>query len=83
MTVIPPGADMRWDYRRPAVEQIYKAVFKMLMNRVQTGSDRTRISVCQSNERRYSQLNPADVATGAYRQYLQGPLRFDPAFHAA
>ncbi len=43
MTVIPPGADMRWDYRRPAVEQIYKAVFKMLMNRVETSSDRTRI----------------------------------------
>jgi len=33
MTVIPPGTDQRWDYRRPAVEQIYQAVFRMLMNR--------------------------------------------------
>jgi glutathione synthase/RimK-type ligase-like ATP-grasp enzyme len=38
MTVIPPDADKRWDYRRPAVEQIYKAVWEMLMNRVQAVS---------------------------------------------
>ncbi|MGA7290167.1 MAG: pyridoxal-dependent decarboxylase [Terriglobales bacterium] len=33
MTVIPPDADKRWDYRRPAVEQIYRAALKMLMER--------------------------------------------------
>jgi len=39
MTVLPPAADPRWDYRRPAVEQIYKAVWKMLMSRAQPFSD--------------------------------------------
>jgi hypothetical protein len=34
MTVIPPDADKRWDYRRAAVEQIYRAVWEMLMKRV-------------------------------------------------
>jgi len=38
MAVIPPDADKRWDYRRPAVEQIYKAVWEMLMKRVQAVS---------------------------------------------
>ena len=33
MTVLPPGADTRWDYRRPAVEKIYQAVWKMLIRR--------------------------------------------------
>jgi glutathione synthase/RimK-type ligase-like ATP-grasp enzyme len=33
MTVIPPDSDKRWDYRRPAVELIYKAVWAMLMKR--------------------------------------------------
>jgi tetratricopeptide (TPR) repeat protein len=33
MTVLPPGADTQWDYRRPAVEKIYKAVWAMLINR--------------------------------------------------
>jgi hypothetical protein len=33
MMVIPPDADERWDYRRPAVEQIYRASLKMLMER--------------------------------------------------
>jgi hypothetical protein len=33
MVVVPPGADKRWDYRRPAVEQIWRAVWKMLMDR--------------------------------------------------
>ncbi|MGO9649211.1 MAG: pyridoxal-dependent decarboxylase [Terriglobales bacterium] len=40
MTVLPPGVDERWDYRRLAVEQIYKAVWKMLMNRAQPVSNR-------------------------------------------
>ncbi len=34
MVVVAPGADQRWDYRRPAVEQIWKAVWEMLMDRV-------------------------------------------------
>jgi hypothetical protein len=38
MTVIPPDADKRWDYRRRAVEQIYKAVWEMLMKRVKAVS---------------------------------------------
>jgi hypothetical protein len=33
MTVVPPGADARWDYRRPAVERICAAVHRMLMRR--------------------------------------------------
>jgi len=34
MVVVAPGTDQRWDYRRPAVEQIWKAVWEMLMDRV-------------------------------------------------
>jgi aromatic-L-amino-acid decarboxylase len=33
MAVIPPAAEKQWDYRRPAVERIYNAVLKMLMDR--------------------------------------------------
>jgi len=39
MTVLPPAPDKRWDYRRAAVERIYKAVWKMLMNRAQITSN--------------------------------------------
>jgi aromatic-L-amino-acid/L-tryptophan decarboxylase len=35
MAVVVPGKDERWDYRRSATEQIYIAVWKMLMNRAQ------------------------------------------------
>jgi aromatic-L-amino-acid decarboxylase len=35
MAVVVPGKDKHWDYRRPATEQIYIAVWKMLMNRAQ------------------------------------------------
>ena len=35
MVVIPPDADSRWDYRRPAVELVRSAVSKMLMDRAQ------------------------------------------------
>jgi aromatic-L-amino-acid decarboxylase len=35
MAVVVPGKDECWDYRRPATEQIYIAVWKMLMNRAQ------------------------------------------------
>ena len=33
MAVIVPNKDKRWDYRRPATEKIYTAVWKMLINR--------------------------------------------------
>jgi aromatic-L-amino-acid/L-tryptophan decarboxylase len=33
MAVIVPDKDQRWDYRRPATERIYTAVWKMLMSR--------------------------------------------------
>jgi hypothetical protein len=33
MVVVPPDADKRWEYRRPAVERISRAVGKMLMER--------------------------------------------------
>jgi tetratricopeptide (TPR) repeat protein len=36
MAVIPPDADSRWDYRRPAVELVRSAVSKMLMERAMT-----------------------------------------------
>jgi hypothetical protein len=35
MVIPPPDADQRWDYRRPAVERISKAVEKMLMDRAE------------------------------------------------
>jgi Flp pilus assembly protein TadD len=34
MAVVTPNADKRWDYRRPAVERIWRAVGTMLMDRV-------------------------------------------------
>jgi hypothetical protein len=37
MAVIVPDKDHRWDYRRPATERIYTAVWKMLINRAKTG----------------------------------------------
>ncbi len=33
MAIFPPGEDARWDYRRPAVERVLRAVRKMLMGR--------------------------------------------------
>jgi aromatic-L-amino-acid/L-tryptophan decarboxylase len=33
MAVIVPDKDQRWDYRRAAIEKIYAAVWKMLINR--------------------------------------------------
>jgi tetratricopeptide (TPR) repeat protein/glutathione synthase/RimK-type ligase-like ATP-grasp enzyme len=33
MAVLPPDADAHWDYRRPAVERILKAIRKMLVDR--------------------------------------------------
>ena len=40
MVVARPGADECWDYRRPAVERICKAVLKMLIDRANTPSHR-------------------------------------------
>ncbi len=34
MAVLPPGEDARWDYRRPAVEAVLRAIRKMLVDRV-------------------------------------------------
>jgi hypothetical protein len=36
MAVLPPGEDARWDYRRPAVERILKAIRKMLVDRAKS-----------------------------------------------
>jgi hypothetical protein len=37
MAVPIPDKEAKWDYRRPAVETIYKAVWTMLRNRVLSG----------------------------------------------
>jgi hypothetical protein len=34
MAVFAPEEDARWDYRRPAVENILRAIRKMLVDRV-------------------------------------------------
>jgi glutamate/tyrosine decarboxylase-like PLP-dependent enzyme len=36
MAVLPPGEDARWDYRRPAVERILRAIRKMLVDRAKS-----------------------------------------------
>jgi glutathione synthase/RimK-type ligase-like ATP-grasp enzyme len=33
MAVVSPDADPRWDYRRPAIAEIWRAVEKMLVDR--------------------------------------------------
>jgi glutamate/tyrosine decarboxylase-like PLP-dependent enzyme len=38
MAVVTPNADKRWDYRRPAVERIWRAVGTMLMDKIRLGS---------------------------------------------
>jgi aromatic-L-amino-acid decarboxylase len=38
MAVVAPNADKRWDYRRPAVERIWRAVGTMLMDKVKMSS---------------------------------------------
>jgi hypothetical protein len=42
MAVIPPDEDQRWNYRRPAVEQINRAALKMLLARAKAGSPEKR-----------------------------------------
>jgi TPR repeat/Tetratricopeptide repeat len=45
MTVVPPGRDPRWDYRRTAVQRVEDAVRKMLVDKaglVKTGPARTQ-----------------------------------------
>ena len=42
MVILPPGADARWDYRRPAVENVCRAVHRMIAgkaNRKTIGSE--------------------------------------------
>jgi glutathione synthase/RimK-type ligase-like ATP-grasp enzyme len=36
MAILPPGRERQWDYRRPAVEKVCGAVWKMLMDKVKT-----------------------------------------------
>jgi hypothetical protein len=43
MVILPPGADARWDYRRPAVERACRAVHAMLVARAgRDGRDKLR-----------------------------------------
>ena len=37
MAIFPPGEDPRWDYRRPAVERVLRAVRNMLIDRAALG----------------------------------------------
>jgi glutathione synthase/RimK-type ligase-like ATP-grasp enzyme len=37
MVILPPGAEAKWDYRRPAVERVCRAVHAMLMERAGCG----------------------------------------------
>ena len=37
MVILPPGAEAKWDYRRPAVERVCRAVHAMLMDRAAPG----------------------------------------------
>jgi tetratricopeptide (TPR) repeat protein len=37
MVILPPGAEAKWDYRRPAVERVCRAVHAMLMDRAGCG----------------------------------------------
>jgi len=37
MAILPPGAEAKWDYRRPAVERVCRAVHAMLMGRAGCG----------------------------------------------
>jgi hypothetical protein len=38
MAILPPGREQQWDYRRPAVEKVCGAVWKMLMDKVKTNA---------------------------------------------
>jgi glutathione synthase/RimK-type ligase-like ATP-grasp enzyme len=38
MVILPPGADAKWDYRRPAVELICRAVHAMLISKANQGA---------------------------------------------
>jgi len=44
MAVVIPEKDAKWNYRRPAVEQIYKAVWTMLADRA-----RSKTALCNSD----------------------------------
>lgn len=37
MVILPPGAEAKWDYRRPAVERVCRAVHAMLIDRAGCG----------------------------------------------
>ena len=38
MVILPPGADAKWDYRRPAVDLICRAVHAMLISKANQGA---------------------------------------------
>jgi hypothetical protein len=47
MAILPPGEDRRWDYRRPAVERVLRAVRRMLVERaLSEGNDSRREFIC-------------------------------------
>jgi hypothetical protein len=39
MVILPPAADAMWDYRRPTVEQVCRAVHAMLIDRARSGAN--------------------------------------------
>jgi glutathione synthase/RimK-type ligase-like ATP-grasp enzyme len=45
MVILPPGAEAKWDYRRPAVERVCRAVHAMLMDRAAPGEAVSAASV--------------------------------------
>jgi hypothetical protein len=48
MVILPPGAEAKWDYRRPAVERVCRAVHTMLMERA--GRNET-VSIAEHGQR--------------------------------
>jgi hypothetical protein len=40
MVILPPGADAKWDYRRPAVARVCQAVHTMLISKANQGAVR-------------------------------------------
>ncbi|HTW67736.1 MAG TPA: tetratricopeptide repeat protein [Bryobacteraceae bacterium] len=49
MTIVPPGKDRRWDYRRAAVERVQDAVRKMISGKARDARD--RLASTQTNLR--------------------------------
>jgi hypothetical protein len=45
MTVLPPGQDRRWDYRRAAVQRVEDAVRKMLLGKARAAHSERALAV--------------------------------------